>query len=164
MTRVWKCVFCMQITFYSENNFREQAVTWIIRQISCHILSFDVQCFVISLFEPFLRSHIQKFPSELIRWKVVLGIASINILFPEIKALFLWWKCMLRCFFLIFNYFILSSVSSYFRIWTSGCDQKSTVKNMQLLDLQKHSNTLKLNNDSVAWLNVLCYEFCSGLL
>lgn len=38
------------------------------------------------------------FPSELIRWKVVGGIASINILFAEIKAVFLWWKCILGCF------------------------------------------------------------------
>lgn len=39
----------------------------------------------------------KKFPSKLIRWKVVWGKASINIICAEIKALFLWWKCMLRC-------------------------------------------------------------------
>ncbi len=51
----------------------------------------------LSVRAPF-RSHFQKIPFELIRWKVVGGTASINIIFSEIKALFLWWKCILRCF------------------------------------------------------------------
>ena len=95
----------------------------------------------LSVREPFSDLAFKKFPSELIRWKVVGGIASINILFAEIKAVFLWWKCILRCFANFHLFYSqhcqvpLSGLCWCGTFWMSVRERESMEKNMQLLDL-----------------------------
>lgn len=89
-------VLCMQTAFSYRN---AAAVRSCYLDDSSNELSSPVLwcCAVLSSSFESLFSDLA-FPSELIRWKVVGGIASINILFAEIKAVFLWWKCILGCF------------------------------------------------------------------
>lgn len=89
------CTLCMQTTF-----FQKLGTSCYLNDSSNKLLFPFFWCAVfchLSLIALF-RSCFQKFPSELMKWKVVWGVASINILFAEIKAVFLWWKCILRCF------------------------------------------------------------------
>lgn len=59
MTPVWKCVrFVLEPLFLSETQL--QAVTCVIRQISCCSPSFDVQCFVVSPWEPPFQISLSK--------------------------------------------------------------------------------------------------------
>lgn len=97
MTGVRKCMCFVCKTAFSYRN--AAAVRSCYLDDSSNELSSPVLwcCAVLSSSFESLFSDLA-FPSELIRWKVVGGIASINILFAEIKAVFLWWKCILGCF------------------------------------------------------------------